>query len=90
MTLLKLKGYDILLSAVIVLMGHLEVEHETNSLPTVNSHHHLENVKPLTYAICHVPYGKNIICLNIICCITITVITFELCFVIFHLTHAVI
>ena len=40
-------------------MGRLEVEHETNYLPTVNSHHHLENVKPLTYAICHVPYGKK-------------------------------
>ena len=26
-------------------MGHLEFEHETNSLATVNSHHHLENVK---------------------------------------------
>ena len=51
MTPLKLKEYDSLLSAVIVLMGHLEFEHETNSLPTVNSHHHLENVKPLTYAI---------------------------------------
>ena len=45
MTPLKLKGYDYLLSAVIVLMGQLEFEHETNSLPTVNSHHHLENVK---------------------------------------------
>lgn len=90
MTPLKLKGYDSLLSAVIVLMGHLEFEHETNSLLTVNSHHHLENVKPLTYAIYHVPYRKNIIYLNITCCITITVITFELCFVIFHLIHAII
>ena len=59
MTPLKLKGYDCLLSAVIVLMGHLEFEHETNSLTTVNSHHHLENVKPLTYAIYHVSYGKK-------------------------------
>lgn len=90
MTPLKLKGYDSLLSAVIVLMGHLEFEHETNSLLTVNSHHHLENVKSLTYAIYHVPYRKNIIYLNITCCITITVITFELCFVIFHLIHAII
>lgn len=90
MTPLKLKGYDSFLSAVIVLMGHLEFEHETNSLLTVNSHHHLENVKPLTYAIYHVPYRKNIIYLNITCCITITVITFELCFVIFHLIHAII
>ena len=85
MTPLKLKGYDSLLSAVIVLMGHLEFEHETNSLPTVNSHHHLENVKPLTYAIYHVPYKKNIIYLNITCCITITVITFELCLLSFIL-----
>ena len=90
MTPLKLKGYDYLLSAVIVLMGHLEFKHETNSLPSVSSHHHLENVKPLTYAIYHVSYGKNIICLNIICCITITVMTFELCFVIFHLIHGII